>query len=156
MEVPRVGVDLNCSCQSMPQPQQCRKRASSVTYTTAHSSTGFLTHWVGPGIEPASSQILVGFLTRWAMRGIYLSSSLTTDNCSKNLKGHQRNIYKQLVRLWLFIVTSTKQNKKVTRSYENKLKLKHKFGDSGSIYLENIYEESTMCQEYTGSWRFWN
>ena len=35
----------------------------SVTYTTAHSNTGSLTHYVRPGIEPSSSWILVRFIT---------------------------------------------------------------------------------------------
>ena len=34
-----------------------------MTYTTAHSNTGSLTHQVRPGIEPASSWLLVGFVT---------------------------------------------------------------------------------------------
>ena len=33
------------------------------TYTTAHSNAGSLTHWAGPGIEPASSRIPVGFVS---------------------------------------------------------------------------------------------
>ena len=32
-------------------------------YTTAHGNVGSLNHWVGPGIEPESSWILVGFIT---------------------------------------------------------------------------------------------
>ena len=35
----------------------------SVTYSTAHSNAGSLTHWARPGIEPVSSWILVRFLT---------------------------------------------------------------------------------------------
>ena len=35
----------------------------SATYTVAHSKAGSLTHWVGPGIKPESSWILVGSLT---------------------------------------------------------------------------------------------
>ena len=37
----------------------------------AHGNTGSLTHWVGPGIKPASSWILVGFATaepRWKLQ----------------------------------------------------------------------------------------
>ena len=41
------------------QPQQLRIRAMSVTYTTAHGNARSLTHWVRPGIQPASSWILV-------------------------------------------------------------------------------------------------
>ena len=37
--------------------------AVSVTYITAHSNTGSLTHWVRPGIKPVSSWILVRFVT---------------------------------------------------------------------------------------------
>ena len=39
----------------MPGPQQCGVRAVSENYTTAHGNTGCLTHWVRPGIEPATS-----------------------------------------------------------------------------------------------------
>ena len=35
----------------------------SVTYTTAHSNTGSLTHWTRPGIEPATLWFLVGFIS---------------------------------------------------------------------------------------------
>ena len=38
-------------------------RATSPTYTTAHSNTRSLTHWARPGIESASSWILVKFIT---------------------------------------------------------------------------------------------
>ena len=51
------------------QPQQCGIPAASATYTTAHGNTGSLTHWARPGIEPASSWILVGFVNGWAMTG---------------------------------------------------------------------------------------
>ena len=44
IEVPRLGVELGCSCQPTPQPQQCRIQAASVTYTTAHGNTESLTH----------------------------------------------------------------------------------------------------------------
>ena len=41
------------------QPQQLGNQAASATYTTAHSNAGSLTHWARPGIEPASSWILI-------------------------------------------------------------------------------------------------
>ena len=63
MEVPRLGVELGCICWPTPQPQQRCIQDMSVTYPVAHSSTGFLTHWVRPGIKPASSLILVGFVS---------------------------------------------------------------------------------------------
>ena len=43
-----------------------------------HSNARSLTHWGRPGIEPASSWILVGFVNHWAMKGTPPSSSL---NC---------------------------------------------------------------------------
>ena len=46
----------------MPQGQQRQIWDISATYTTAHSNAESLTHWVGPGIEPAPSWILVRFI----------------------------------------------------------------------------------------------
>ena len=37
-------LNLNYSCWSTPQPQQCRIRAESATYTTAHGNIRSLTH----------------------------------------------------------------------------------------------------------------
>ena len=42
-----------------PQLQQCQIPAASATYTTSHGNAGSFTHWVRPGIEPASSWLLV-------------------------------------------------------------------------------------------------
>ena len=44
-------------------PQQCQIQAASVTYTTAHSSTGSLTHWARAGMGPATSWFLVRFVS---------------------------------------------------------------------------------------------
>ena len=44
------------------KPQQHGIWAVSVTYTTAQSHTGFLTHWARLGIKPGSSWILVRFI----------------------------------------------------------------------------------------------
>ena len=69
MEVPRLGVKLELQ---LPQPQQCGIQMESVTYTTAHSNAESLTHWTRPGIEPASSWILVVFVTsepQWELPG---------------------------------------------------------------------------------------
>ena len=63
MDVPSLGVKLELHLLPMPQPYQCHFQATSVTYTTAHSSAGSLTHWVSPGIELTSSWILVGFVS---------------------------------------------------------------------------------------------
>ena len=54
----------SCSCcWSTLQPQQCGIQAMSATYTAAHGNAGSLTHWARPGIEPASSLILVRFVS---------------------------------------------------------------------------------------------
>ena len=45
MEVPRLGVELECGCQPIPQPQQRRILAMSVIYTTAHSNSGSFNPW---------------------------------------------------------------------------------------------------------------
>ena len=47
----------------MAQPQEHRVWAASVTYTTAHSNVGPLTHWARTGIDPKYSWILVRFIT---------------------------------------------------------------------------------------------
>ena len=66
MEVPRLWVELELQCWPMPQPQQGQIWAISATYAAACDNTRSLTHWLRPGIEPASSWILVGFFTHWA------------------------------------------------------------------------------------------
>ena len=38
-------------------------------YTTAHSNTRSLTHWVRPGIEPTTSWFLVRFIHHWTTTG---------------------------------------------------------------------------------------
>ena len=52
-----------------PQPQQHGIWAMSMTYTTAYSNAGSLTHWSRPGIELKSSWILVRFINCWAIMG---------------------------------------------------------------------------------------
>ena len=44
-------------------PQQCTIRVTSVTYTIAHGNAGSLTHWVRPGLKPATSWFLVRFVS---------------------------------------------------------------------------------------------
>ena len=63
----------------MPQPQQQGILAANTTYTTAHGNARSLTHWARPGIEPASSWILVRPLTCWATTGTPLLHSLYED-----------------------------------------------------------------------------
>ena len=69
MEVPRLGVQSIRSHQPIPQPQQCRIQAESAACATGCGDAGSLAYWVGPGIEPSSSWILVGFASFWATMG---------------------------------------------------------------------------------------
>ena len=48
-------------------------QAASVTYTTAHGNIRSPTHWVRPGIEPASSWILVGLVSSAPRRELLFS-----------------------------------------------------------------------------------
>ena len=52
-----------------PQPPQHQIRAMSLTYTTAHSNAGSLTHWAKPGIEPTSSWTLCWVLNPLSHNG---------------------------------------------------------------------------------------
>ena len=52
-----------------PQPQQHGIWAVSATYTTVHGTTGSLTHWLRPGIKPASLWMPVRFVNCWATMG---------------------------------------------------------------------------------------
>ena len=63
LEVPRRGVESELQLLPTPEPQQSRIRATSLTYTTAHSNARSLTRWVRPGIKPSSSWILVRFVS---------------------------------------------------------------------------------------------
>ena len=56
---PGYGSNQSYSCQTTPEPQQLGIWAMSSTYTIAHGNTRSLTHCVRPGVEPASSRILV-------------------------------------------------------------------------------------------------
>ena len=56
------------SCWPISEAQQHQIWAMSATYTPAHGNSRSLTHWVKPGIKPATSLFLVGFVStapRW-------------------------------------------------------------------------------------------
>ena len=67
MEVPRLGVESSHSCQPAPQTQhhqiQATPVAYTVAYTAAHSNTESFNPLNRPGIEHASSWILVRVIT---------------------------------------------------------------------------------------------
>ena len=58
MEMPRLGLKSELKLGPTQQPWQHEVWATSVTYATACSNPGSLTHWARPGIKPASSQSL--------------------------------------------------------------------------------------------------
>ena len=66
---PGQGSNRSCSRWPTPEPQQCRIRASSVTYTTVHGNSRSPTHRTRPGIEPETSWFPVGFVNHCAMTG---------------------------------------------------------------------------------------
>ena len=66
---PGQGSHWSCSCRPTPQPQQRCITATSVTSPAACGNTGSLTHWVKPGIEPASSWILCWVLNALSYNG---------------------------------------------------------------------------------------
>ena len=64
MEVPRLGVKLELQLPAYSTATAMPDGVTSVTYTTAQCNAGsLLTHWMGPGIKPSSSWILVGFVS---------------------------------------------------------------------------------------------
>ena len=59
----RSRSELQLLACAIAAAKQDLSQAMSVTYTTARGNTRSLTHWVRPGIEPASSWTLVRFVT---------------------------------------------------------------------------------------------
>ena len=85
---PGQGSNQSCSRWPTPQPQQGRIRATSVTYTTAHGKARSLTHWMRPGIEPASSWLLLRFVTTELQQELLASPFTFTWKCfiNENIK----------------------------------------------------------------------
>ena len=69
MEVPGLGNKLELQLLAYTTATATLDPSLSLMLH-ACSNERSLTHWVRPGIEPASSWALVGFLTRWATTGI--------------------------------------------------------------------------------------
>ena len=89
MEVPRLGWNQSYSCRPIPQPQQCRIQAASVTYTIAHDNTRSLTHWARLRIKPVSSCMLIRFVNHWAMTGTPLVTVLIPSEMNPLNSEHQ-------------------------------------------------------------------
>ena len=73
MEVPKARGCIGYRCWPTPQLQQLEIWDMSVTYTTAHCNAGCFTHWERPGMEPASSWILVGFITTEPQQELHIT-----------------------------------------------------------------------------------
>ena len=82
----------------MPEPQQHQIQAASATYTTAHSNPRSLTHWLRPGIKPATWWFLVGFISaapgqELQFHSLYITCSRDSNSrnwspCTKILWGY--------------------------------------------------------------------
>ena len=127
MEVFRLGgSNWSCSCQPTAQPQQCGIQATSVTYTTAHGNAWSLTYWVGPGIEPASSWILVRLVSSEP---------------------------RQKLPTWPFDLGSITWNKKPVNCFPKEIKRFKMFSKSRSqklslVQLLHFYQEFVYCRMF--------
>ena len=65
MELPRLGdeSELQLLAYTTATAMQCGIHSESANYATAHGNSGSLTHRARPGIEPASSWLLVRFIS---------------------------------------------------------------------------------------------
>ena len=70
MEVPRQGIksDLQLPAYTIATVTQDPSHVCNLRHT-AHGNTGSLTHWVRPGIKPASSRMLVRLVNYRATTG---------------------------------------------------------------------------------------
>ena len=78
---PGQGLNWSCSCQPTPQPQQHKIQAMSMTYITAHCNAGSFTHLEKPGIEAASSWMLVRFVSSEPRQKLLRQHILILTNC---------------------------------------------------------------------------
>ena len=62
MELPRLGAEAALLLLAYTTAQQLRIQAMSMTYTIAQGNAGSLTYGARPGMEPASSWMLVRFI----------------------------------------------------------------------------------------------
>ena len=68
-------------------------------HTTAHSSAGSSTHWTRPGLEPASSWMLVRFANRWAMMGTPKAGFWTLVSSTLERTHPRTSLYKLLAKM---------------------------------------------------------
>ena len=106
MEVPRLGVKLELLAAGQCHIQQYGIQATSATYTTTHSNSRYLTHCVMPGIQPASSWILVRFINAEPQQELpfmifCLDQSLITDVSGVLKPPHYYFVTINLLLLWL-------------------------------------------------------
>ena len=77
MEFASLGVESELQLPAYATATATPDLSPSATYTTAHSNARFLTYWVGPGIKPTSSWILVGFVSTEPQQEFQASMSQT-------------------------------------------------------------------------------
>ena len=105
---PDFGLNQSCNCQPVPQPRQCRIRATSAAYTTAHVNARSLSHWARPRMEPESSWTLVGFVTAEPQRELIFTVFLRNVrmvffSAHTNLHSYQRGSFSSTPSLALTI-----------------------------------------------------
>ena len=103
VEVLRLGSNQSCSCWPTPEPQHRQIWAASLTYTTAHSNVRSPTHWGRPGIEPASSWMLVGFITTEPWRELLVLCFLQNVFIIVDLQCCQFLLYNKITHLYIHI-----------------------------------------------------
>ena len=70
MEVPRLEVELGLQLLAYTTATAMQDLSHVFDlHHTAHSNAGSLAHWTRPGVEPASSWMLVRFVNPWATTG---------------------------------------------------------------------------------------
>ena len=84
--------------------------AESSTYTTAHGNARSLTHWVRPGIEPASSWVLVGFVTTEPRQQLHSHiPALPGWGLSQLIVPHSSSFYETQVFIWFLTCLASEE-----------------------------------------------
>ena len=85
MDFPEPGVELGLQLLACATASANWIWATSVTYETACSNAGYVTHWKKPGMEPNPHRDNVSSFTCWATTGNSLACALIPDPLSPAL-----------------------------------------------------------------------
>ena len=88
MMVPRLGVESELQLPVYATATERQIRAASATYTTTHGNPRSLTHWARPGIEPATSWLLIGFVSTEPQQELPVVDSLIYKLVSATVAVH--------------------------------------------------------------------